>query len=81
MLACLHFTLLQDIGQAILESYSRVLESLAYNIVSWIDDVLIADGNARKGHNIRMQKQEFSKLSPQQYWTWWTNIENEFILL
>jgi glutamate racemase len=67
MLACLHFTLLQDIGQAILESYSRVLESLAYNIVSWIDDVLIADGNARKGHNIRMQKQEFSKLSPQQY--------------
>ncbi|KAG8080571.1 hypothetical protein GUJ93_ZPchr0007g5232 [Zizania palustris] len=57
----------KDIGQAILESYSRVLESLAYNIVSWIDDVLIADGNARKGHNIRMQKQEFSKLSPQQY--------------
>ncbi|KAL5198460.1 hypothetical protein ABZP36_001972 [Zizania latifolia] len=57
----------KDIGQAILESYSRVLESLAYNIVSWIDDVLIADGNVRKGHNIRMQKQEFSKLSPQQY--------------
>lgn len=34
---------LQDVGQAILESYSRVLEGLAYNIVSWIEDVLYAD--------------------------------------
>ncbi|KAG8083876.1 hypothetical protein GUJ93_ZPchr0010g10019 [Zizania palustris] len=33
----------KDIGLAILESYSRVLESLAFNIVSWIDDVLFAD--------------------------------------
>ncbi|XP_040384246.1 rop guanine nucleotide exchange factor 3-like [Oryza brachyantha] len=38
----------KDIGQAILESYSRVLESLAFNIVSWIDDVLFADKTARK---------------------------------
>nr|CAD1844817.1 unnamed protein product [Ananas comosus var. bracteatus] len=38
----------KDVGQAILESYSRVLESLAYNIVSWIDDVLLADGSCKK---------------------------------
>ncbi|KZV57644.1 rop guanine nucleotide exchange factor 3-like [Dorcoceras hygrometricum] len=29
-----------DIGQAVLESYSRVLESFAFNIVAWIEDVL-----------------------------------------
>ncbi|CAN6249705.1 unnamed protein product [Urochloa humidicola] len=38
----------KDVGQAILESYSRVLESLAYNIVTCIDDVLFADEAARK---------------------------------
>ncbi|RCV43924.1 hypothetical protein SETIT_9G333500v2 [Setaria italica] len=38
----------KDVGQAILESYSRVLESLAFNIISWIDDVLFADKTIRK---------------------------------
>ncbi|XP_076899640.1 rop guanine nucleotide exchange factor 3-like [Bidens hawaiensis] len=33
----------KDVGQAILESYSRVLEGLAYNIVGWIEDVLFVD--------------------------------------
>lgn len=33
----------RDVGQAILESYSRVLEGLAFNIVSWIEDVLFVD--------------------------------------
>lgn len=33
----------KDIGQSILESYSRVLESLAFNIMSRIDDVLHVD--------------------------------------
>ncbi|XP_075510809.1 rop guanine nucleotide exchange factor 3-like isoform X1 [Primulina tabacum] len=33
----------KDIGQAVLESYSRVLESLAFNIVAWIEDVLYVD--------------------------------------
>ncbi|KAI3933173.1 hypothetical protein MKW92_014858 [Papaver armeniacum] len=33
----------QDVGQSILESYSRVLESLAYTVTSRIDDVLYAD--------------------------------------
>ncbi|XP_010254464.1 PREDICTED: rop guanine nucleotide exchange factor 9-like [Nelumbo nucifera] len=33
----------RDVGQAVLESYSRVLESLAYTVLSRIDDVLYAD--------------------------------------
>ncbi|GAB2217352.1 hypothetical protein Drorol1_Dr00000527 [Drosera rotundifolia] len=33
----------KDVGQAILESYSRVLEGLAFNLVAWIEDVLAAD--------------------------------------
>ncbi|XP_010241894.1 PREDICTED: rop guanine nucleotide exchange factor 3-like [Nelumbo nucifera] len=33
----------KDVGQSILESYSRVLEGLAFNIVAWIEDVLDAD--------------------------------------
>lgn len=35
--------LLQDIGQAVLESYSRILESLAFTVTSRIEDVLYAD--------------------------------------
>ncbi|KAJ3681894.1 hypothetical protein LUZ60_014467 [Juncus effusus] len=38
----------KDVGQAILESYSRVLESLAFNIVSWIEDALFADTSAKQ---------------------------------
>jgi len=33
----------RDVGQSILESYSRVLESLAFNIIARVDDVLYAD--------------------------------------
>nr|GLL40623.1 rop guanine nucleotide exchange factor 3 isoform X1 [Ipomoea trifida] len=33
----------KDVGKAILESYSRVLEGLAFNIVAWIEDVLFVD--------------------------------------
>ncbi|KAM7261158.1 hypothetical protein ACFE04_026633 [Oxalis oulophora] len=36
-----------DVGQAILESYSRVLEGLAFNIVAWIDDVIYVDSTMR----------------------------------
>jgi hypothetical protein len=39
-----HFTqTFQDVGKSILESYSRVLESMAYNIISRIDDLLYVD--------------------------------------
>ena len=34
---------LQDVGKSILESYSRVLESLASNIIARIDDLLNVD--------------------------------------
>ncbi|KAK8654663.1 hypothetical protein V6N13_107270 [Hibiscus sabdariffa] len=33
----------RDVGHAILESYSRILESLAFNVMSRIEDVLHAD--------------------------------------
>ncbi|KAF2315307.1 hypothetical protein GH714_038784 [Hevea brasiliensis] len=37
----------RDVGQATLESYSRVLEGLAFNIVAWIEDVLFVDKSVR----------------------------------
>ncbi|XP_010540285.1 PREDICTED: rop guanine nucleotide exchange factor 3 [Tarenaya hassleriana] len=37
----------KDVGRAVLESYSRVLEGLAFNIVAWIDDVLYVDKTIR----------------------------------
>lgn len=33
----------KDVGQSILESYSRVMESLAFNIMARIDDVIFVD--------------------------------------
>jgi len=39
---------MQDVGQSILESYSRVLESLAFTIIARIDDVLYADDLVRR---------------------------------
>ncbi|KAF3795004.1 Rop guanine nucleotide exchange factor 7 [Nymphaea thermarum] len=33
----------KDVGKSILESYSRVLESLAFNIIARIDDLLYVD--------------------------------------
>lgn len=38
----------KDVGQSILESYSRVLESLAFNIIARIDDLIFVDDMARK---------------------------------
>ncbi|KAL5697771.1 Rho guanine nucleotide exchange factor 8 [Ranunculus cassubicifolius] len=35
----------KDIGQSVLESYSRVLESLSHTVMSRIEDVLYADSN------------------------------------
>ncbi|EPS71259.1 hypothetical protein M569_03494 [Genlisea aurea] len=37
----------KDVGLAILESYSRVMESLAFNIIARIDDVLYVDDATR----------------------------------
>ncbi|KAL0699485.1 hypothetical protein Bca4012_055607 [Brassica carinata] len=38
----------KDVGQAVLESYSRILESLAYTVMSRIEDVLYTDSLALK---------------------------------
>ncbi|KAF5471604.1 hypothetical protein F2P56_008383 [Juglans regia] len=46
----------KDVGKSILESYSRVLESLAFNIVARIDDLLYVDDFAK-------QSDQFSSLS------------------
>lgn len=34
-------------GHAVLESYSRILETLAYTVLSRIEDVMTADAQAR----------------------------------
>ncbi|KAK4361902.1 hypothetical protein RND71_017143 [Anisodus tanguticus] len=41
----------RDIGQAILESYSRIIESRAFTVMSRIDDVLQADDLAQNPSN------------------------------
>ncbi|XP_023763769.1 rop guanine nucleotide exchange factor 5 [Lactuca sativa] len=41
----------KDVGKSILESYSRVLESLAYNIVARIDDLLYVDDLSKQSNN------------------------------
>ncbi|KAE9620260.1 hypothetical protein Lal_00019448 [Lupinus albus] len=38
----------KDVGQSILESYSRVMESLAFNIIARIDDVLYVDDTVKR---------------------------------
>jgi hypothetical protein len=38
----------KDVGQSILESYSRVLESLAFNIIARIDDLIFVDDMAKQ---------------------------------
>ncbi|XP_058181829.1 rop guanine nucleotide exchange factor 5-like isoform X2 [Rhododendron vialii] len=42
----------KDVGKSILESYSRVLESLAFNIVARIDDLLYVDDLTRHSHRL-----------------------------
>ncbi|KOM44515.1 hypothetical protein LR48_Vigan05g212000 [Vigna angularis] len=49
----------KDVGQAVLESYSRILESLAFTVLSRIDDVLQADFQIQC-HNISAGKSRIS---------------------
>ncbi|KAI3705627.1 hypothetical protein L1987_75866 [Smallanthus sonchifolius] len=42
----------KDVGKSILESYSRVLESLSFNIVARIDDLLYVDDLTRQSDNL-----------------------------
>ncbi|KAK4754308.1 hypothetical protein SAY87_002412 [Trapa incisa] len=54
----------RDVGQAVLESYSRILESLAYTVLSRIDDVLQADQLARNPSLSLGKKNQMRSLSP-----------------
>ncbi|KAJ4787806.1 rop guanine nucleotide exchange factor-like protein [Rhynchospora pubera] len=51
----------KDVGFAVLESYSRVLESLASTVLSRVEDVIRADDQARKSSPVDSTK------SPRQY--------------
>ncbi|XP_015877245.3 rop guanine nucleotide exchange factor 5 [Ziziphus jujuba] len=42
----------KDVGKSILESYSRVLESLAFNIVARIDDLLYVDDLSKQSEKL-----------------------------
>ncbi|XP_060175470.1 rop guanine nucleotide exchange factor 5-like [Lycium barbarum] len=42
----------KDVGKSLLESYSRVLESLAFNIVARIDDLLYVDDLTRQSDKL-----------------------------
>ncbi|KAL1559077.1 Rop guanine nucleotide exchange factor 12 [Salvia divinorum] len=41
-----------NVGHAILESYSRIIESLAFTVLSRIDDVMLIDSQARGGDQV-----------------------------
>ncbi|KAA3462249.1 rop guanine nucleotide exchange factor 3-like isoform X1 [Gossypium australe] len=53
----------RDVGQAILESYSRVLEGQAFNIVAWIEDTVQQETKTEKGLT-----------QPQHYFSWLTQL-------
>ncbi|KAL3735867.1 hypothetical protein ACJRO7_024916 [Eucalyptus globulus] len=53
-----------DIGQAILESYSRVLESLAFTVMSRVEEVLHADYVAQNPSQVTATENGFRDSSP-----------------
>jgi hypothetical protein len=57
----------KDVGQSILESYSRVMESMAFNITARIDDVLYVDDAMRRSISVTESLSLFSinGLNPQ----------------
>ncbi|KAF5726878.1 hypothetical protein HS088_TW22G00563 [Tripterygium wilfordii] len=54
----------RDVGQAILESYSRILESLAYTVTSRIEDVLYADYVTQNPSKVSCKRNRFRDLPP-----------------
>ncbi|KAL5729201.1 Rop guanine nucleotide exchange factor 12 [Ranunculus cassubicifolius] len=57
----------KDVGQAVLESYSRILESLAYRVMSRIEDVLDADSQIQNPSSMGRDSQPttvFVRLNP-----------------
>ncbi|XVE56235.1 hypothetical protein DITRI_Ditri03aG0222000 [Diplodiscus trichospermus] len=62
----------KDVGQSILESYSRVMESLAFNITARIDDLLYVDDATRQraaAESMNLYEQgRFRGALPKQRW-------------
>ncbi|KAL0425043.1 UNVERIFIED_CONTAM: Rop guanine nucleotide exchange factor 12 [Sesamum radiatum] len=54
----------RDVGQAVLESYSRIIESLAFTVLSRIEDVMHADNLARNPTNAEQKKASIKEPSP-----------------
>ncbi|CAN1775128.1 Rop guanine nucleotide exchange factor 12 [Linum perenne] len=51
----------RDVGQAILESYSRILESLAFTVLSRIEDVLYSDHCAKNPNQVGPKRRSLSQ--------------------
>lgn len=51
-------------GHAILESYSRIIESLAFTVLSRIDDVMLIDSQARKEAGLDQPTDEIEGETP-----------------
>lgn len=58
------FSVWQDVGHAILESYSRIIESLAFTVLSRIEDVLQADSLAQNPSNGEQKRYTLKDPSP-----------------
>ncbi|CAI9753801.1 unnamed protein product [Fraxinus pennsylvanica] len=54
----------RDVGQAILESYSRIIESLAFTVLSRIEDVMQADSLAQNPSNGEQKRYPLKDPSP-----------------
>ncbi|KAG8379965.1 hypothetical protein BUALT_Bualt07G0144400 [Buddleja alternifolia] len=54
----------RDVGQAILESYSRIIETLAFTVLSRIEDVMQADLIARNPSSAEQKRQPLKQRSP-----------------
>ncbi|KAK4482037.1 hypothetical protein RD792_012959 [Penstemon davidsonii] len=54
----------RDVGQAILESYSRIIESLAFTVLSRIEDVMHADSLAKDPSSAEQKKRPIKEPSP-----------------
>lgn len=61
----LFFPELQDVGHAVLESYSRILESLAFTVMSRIEDVLHADGLSQNPPQSASRRKSTSETPPE----------------
>lgn len=58
------FEFFQDVGHAILESYSRILETLAFTVLSRIEDVMNADALARNPSSAEQKRHSKTERSP-----------------